>query len=215
MVIDTSLGPRINYYSRKAIEVAHAVKTIQGKLGKFSLRKVHEAILNGSIVTPETFTRAQILTADEILGTDVEYKQGIYTEKKQSQNSEKTDPTSNDIALEMDLIYDANLTMLISLGLPSNFTTILSVKDKSFESCQPAIDKMIAMHKIMGKKVVEVKVDGEGAITNTKMNDHLLRQSINMTKLGKNNHGIPHLDRKIRTIKDHIRIIRLLTQFAC
>ena len=47
------------------------------------------------------------------------------------------------------------------------------------------------------------------------MNDHLLRQSISVTKLGKNNHGIPHLDRKIRTIKDHIRIIRLLTQFAC
>lgn len=94
VVIDTSLGPHINYYSRKALEVAQAVKTIQGKLGKFSLRKVHEAILNGSVIVPETFTRAQILTADEILGTDVEYKQGIYTEKTQSQNSEKTDPTS-------------------------------------------------------------------------------------------------------------------------
>ena len=74
MVIDTNLGPRVNYYSRKAIEVAQAVKTIQGKLGKFSLRKVHEAILNGSVIVPDSFTRAQILTADEILGTDVEYK---------------------------------------------------------------------------------------------------------------------------------------------
>ena len=36
-----------------------------------------------------------------------------------------------------------------------------------------------------------------------------------MTKLSRNNHGIPHLDRKIRTIKDHVRIIRLLTSFAC
>ena len=215
MIIDTNMGPRVNYYSRKAIETAQAVKTIQGKLGKFSLRKIHEAILNGSIITPDTFTRVQIITADEILGTDIEYKQGIYTEKTQSENSEKTDPTSNDIALEMDLIYDENLTMLISLGIPSNFTMILSVKDKSFESCQPAVDKMIAMHRIMGRNVVEVKVDGEGAITNTKMTDHLLKQSINTTKLGKNNHGIPHLDRKIRTIKDHVRIIRLLTQFAC
>ena len=57
--------------------------------------------------------------------TDVEYKQGIYTERTQHQNSEKTDPTSNDIALEMDLIFDENLTMLISLGIPSNFTMIL------------------------------------------------------------------------------------------
>ena len=145
----------------------------------------------------------------------MEYKQGIYTEKTQNENSEKTDPTSNDIALEIDLIYDENLTMLISLGIPSNFTMILLVKDKSFESCQPAIDKMIAMHKIMGKNVVEIKVDGEGAITNAKMNDHLLHKSISVTKLGKNNHGIPQLDRKIRTIKDHVRIIRLLTQFAC
>ena len=206
VVIDTDLGPR---YSRKAIEVAQAVKTLQGKLGKFSLRKVHEAILNGSVIVPETLTRAQILTADEILGTDVEYKQGIYTEKTQNQNSEKTDPSSNDIALEMDLIFDENPTMLISLGLPSNFTMILSVKDKSFESCQPAVDKMIAMHKILGKTVVEIKVD------DAKMNDHLLRQSINVTKLSRNNHGIPHLDRKIRTIKDHIRIIRLMTSFAC
>ena len=164
------------------------------------------------MIIPDSFTRAQIITADEILGTDIEYKHGVYTEKKQSQNSEKTDPTSNDISLEMDLIYDENLTMLI---IPSNFTMILSVKDKSFESCQPAVDKMIAMHRIMGRNVVEVKVDGEGAITNTKMTDHLLQQSISTTKLGKNNHGIPHQDRKIRTIKDHVRIIRLVTQFAC
>ena len=115
----------------------------------------------------------------------------------------------------MDLIFDENLTMLISLGLPSNFTMILSVKDKSFESCQLAVDKMIAMHKILGRTVVEIKIDGEGAITNTKMNDHLLRQSINVTKLSRNNHGIPHLvDRKIRTI-DHIRIVRLMTSYAC
>ena len=63
---------------------------------------------------------------------------------------------------------------------------------------------------------IKIKEEGEmGAITNTKMTDHLLKQSISTTKLGKNNNGIPHLDRKIRTIKDHIRIIRLLTQFAC
>jgi len=98
-------------------------------LGKFSLRKIHEAVLKGSVTIPESFTRAQILTADEILGTDIEYKQGIYTEKIQNKNSEKTDPTSSDIALEMDLIFDENLTMLISLGIPSNYTMILSVKD--------------------------------------------------------------------------------------
>ena len=216
VVINTDLGPKINYYSKKAIEVTHAVKNIQAKLvGKFSLRKVHEAILNGSVIVTETLTKAQIITADEILGMDVEYKQGIYTEKTQNENSEKTDPTSTDIALEIDLIFDENLTMLISLGLPSNFTMILSVEDKSFESCRPAVDKMIAMHKILGRTVVEIKVDGEGAMTNTKMNDHLLRQSINVTKLSRNNRGIPHLDRKIRTIKDHIRIIRLMTSFAC
>ena len=45
---------------------------------------------------------------------------------------------------------------------------------------------MIAMHKILGKTVVEIKVDGEGAITNAKMNDHLLRQSINVTRLSRN-----------------------------
>ena len=136
MVIDTNLGPRVNYYSRKAIEVAQTVKNIQGKLVKFSHRKIHEAVLNGAVMIPESFTKAQILTADEILGTDIEYKQGIYTEKTQSKNSEKTDPTSSDIALEMDLIFDENWTMLISLGIPYNYTMILSVKDKSFESCQ-------------------------------------------------------------------------------
>ena len=33
VVIDTNQGPRVNYYSKRAIEVAQAVKTIQGKLG--------------------------------------------------------------------------------------------------------------------------------------------------------------------------------------
>jgi hypothetical protein len=84
MCIDTNMGTRVNYYSKRAIEIAQAVKVIQGKLGKFSLRKVHEAILNGSVIIPESFTRAQVITADEILGTDIEYKQGVYTEKKQN-----------------------------------------------------------------------------------------------------------------------------------
>ena len=78
-------GTRVNYYSKKAIEVAQTVKTLQAKLGKFSLRRVHEAILNGFVIVPDSFTRAQILTADEILGTDVDYKQGVFTEKTQSQ----------------------------------------------------------------------------------------------------------------------------------
>ena len=212
IVVDTGMEPKVNYYSKQAIQTANLVKA---KLGKFSLRNIHEAIMNGSVRIPETSTRAQILTADEILVMDVEYKQGLYTEKTQSQETEKTDPTSNNISLEMDLIFDENLTMLISLGIPSNYTMILLVKDKSFDACQPAIDKMVSMHEIIGKNVVEIKVDGEGGIVNTKMSDHLLKQAITVTKLGKNNHDPPHLDRKIRTIKDHIRIIRLLTQFAC
>ena len=83
VVIVTGLGTKINYYSKKAIEVARSVKNMQAKLGKFSLRKIHEAILNGTAIIPHTLARAQILTADEVLGTNVEYKQGIYTTQLQ------------------------------------------------------------------------------------------------------------------------------------
>ena len=39
VVIGTNLGPKINYYSKKAIEVAHVVKNIQAKLGNSASEK--------------------------------------------------------------------------------------------------------------------------------------------------------------------------------
>jgi hypothetical protein len=71
------------HYSKEALRKAEAVKETQAKCGKFSLRKLYEAFLRGAITNTEGYTKSQIMTADEILGSDVDYLKGVYTEKQQ------------------------------------------------------------------------------------------------------------------------------------
>jgi len=68
----------------------------------------------------------------------------------QNKNTEKTDPTSTDVTMEMDLIFNENLIMLISVYIPILYTMIVMLEDKKAETIIPAIEKMIAAHKREG-----------------------------------------------------------------
>ena len=85
-----------------------------------------------------------------MLGTDAAYHKGIHTERLQNKNTEKTDPTSTDVTMEMDLIFNENLIMLISVYIPILYTMIVMLEDKKAETIIPAIEKMIAAHKREG-----------------------------------------------------------------
>ena len=75
------------------------VKEIQARVEKYSLHKVYDTLLKGTITNTLELTRVQVLTADEVLGTDTAYHKGIHTERLQNKNTEKTDPTSTDIMM--------------------------------------------------------------------------------------------------------------------
>jgi hypothetical protein len=46
----------------------------------------------------------------------------------------------------MDLIFNENLIMLISVYIPILYTMIVMLEDKKAETIIPAIEKMIAAH---------------------------------------------------------------------
>ena len=75
------------------------MKEIQARVEKFSLHKVYDTLLKGTITNTLELTRVQVLTADEVLGTDAAYHKGIHTERIQNKNTEKTDPTSTDVMM--------------------------------------------------------------------------------------------------------------------
>jgi hypothetical protein len=50
------------HYSKEALRKAEAVKEVQAKCGKFSLRKLYDAFLTGAIVNTEGYTKTQIMT---------------------------------------------------------------------------------------------------------------------------------------------------------
>jgi hypothetical protein len=81
-------GNSQRFYSKEALRRAESVKETQAKCGKFSLRKLYEAFLSGAITNTEGYTKSQIMTADEILGSDVDYLKGVYTEKQQFKGTE-------------------------------------------------------------------------------------------------------------------------------
>ena len=76
-------GNSQRHYSKDALRKAESVKETQAKCGKFSLQKLYEAFLSGAITHTEGYTKTQIMTADAILGADIEYLKGFYTEKQQ------------------------------------------------------------------------------------------------------------------------------------
>ena len=68
----------------------------------------------------------------------------------------------------MDLIFNENLMMLISIYIPILHTMIVMLEDKKAETIIPAIEKMIAAHKREGRNVTLIRVDGEGGIVQQK-----------------------------------------------
>ena len=68
----------------------------------------------------------------------------------------------------MDLIFNENLIMLISVYIPILYTMIVMLEDKKAETIIPAIEKMIAAHKREGRNVTLIRVDGEGEIVQQK-----------------------------------------------
>jgi hypothetical protein len=74
---------------------------------------------------------------------------------------------------------------------------------------------MIALFEVMGKKVTLVRADGErGVVSPTTKESLLMINKVSVDNDGKKNHSIQVLDRKIRTLKDHVRAIRNLVPFA-
>ena len=144
------------YYSKSAIRIAEAVKDIKAKLGKFSLNKVADAINGGAIKNDDDFTRQQIITADTILGTDISYKKGVYTEKQQFKGSEEDDATSNSVTLEVDIIFEENLSILAGVALPTSWLVLIQIKDKTSEVLLHNIQKMIALFEVMGYSPLRV-----------------------------------------------------------
>ena len=207
-------GNSQRFYSKEALRRAESVKETQAKCGKFSLRKLYEAFLSGAITNTEGYTKSQIMTADEILGSDVDYLKGVYTEKQQFKGTEG-EPNPNEVVLQADLIFDENLTMLICIAIPTLWTVLLQLKDKTAEVILAAIEKVIAVFKFMGKKVTMIFVDGEAGVDSPKTKDRLfVKHDAIVDSSGKKRHTIQTLDRKIRTIKDHVRAIRSMVPFA-
>ena len=137
----------------------------------------------------------QVLTADEVLGTDTAYHKGIHTERLQNKNTEKTDPTSTDVMIEMDLIFDENLIMLISVCIPMLYTKIALLEDKKTDTIIPAIEKTTAAHKRVRRNVTLIRVDGEGGVVQQK-NKMMIKRGVQVDKMGKRNHAIQHWIKK-------------------
>ena len=68
----------------------------------------------------------------------------------------------------MDLIFNENLIMSISIYIPILHTMIVMLEDKKAETIIPAIEKLIAAHKREGRNVTLIRVDGEGGIVQQK-----------------------------------------------
>lgn len=117
--------------------------------------------------------------------------------------------------MEADIIFDDNLIMLACISIPYLYTTITYLKDKTADSIIKALDKVIAMFMAFGQKVKIIRVDCEQGVVQAKTKDELIKvHGITVDMAGKGNHAIPSLDRKIRTIKNHVRVMRLMTKFA-
>ena len=97
----------------------------------------------------------------------------------------------------MDLIFNENLIMLISVYIPILYTMIVMLEDKKAETIIPAIEKMIAAHKREGRNVTLVRVDGEGEIVQHKTQEFLMiRHGVEVDKMGERSHAIPTLNKK-------------------
>ena len=202
------------YVSKKSLASAISVKKLQRNLGMFSLRTLADAVLGGAVDTGgRPFTRREILEADLILGNDPHYLNGVYTKEKHALNVEnKISIISGELMLECDLIFDENLIFLIAVAIPTGWTCLRQMSDRSAPNVLVALKSIIAFFAFFNRAVKFIRCDGESSLV-------MLAEEVK-TKLNVQLESLPtgvHLgvcDRKSRTVKDHVRGARSATLFA-
>ena len=125
-VVETKSQP---YFTKEAIDKAMLVRELQAKLGMFSLRNIAEAQIGEALINKECWSRSQILTIGKILGTDIAYKMGVHTAKKQFRGTQD-EHDEDSLVIEAGIIVDENLIMLICVAIPTLWTTIIQIKDR-------------------------------------------------------------------------------------
>jgi len=70
--------------------------------------------------------------------------------------------------------------MLTCVAIPTLWTVLLQLKDKTAEVILSAIEKVIAAFKFMGKKVTMIFVDGEAGVDNQKQKKDYLSNTMQL-----------------------------------
>ena len=202
------------FVSKQAINTAMQAKNLQSRLGKFSLRTVAEAVLGGAVDTGgKLLTRQDIISADAVLGNDPAYLSGVFTKPKHAVNSEeKIDVLSGELLLECDLIFDEELIFFLGVAIPTGWACLKQLSNKSAPSILQAISDVITFFSFFNRTVKYIRCDGESSMSSL-TSEVKSKFNVQLEPLPTGVH-LTVLDRKARTIKDHVRGTRAASLFV-
>ena len=196
----------------KALENAKAAQDLQRRLGFISKGDLMKCVLNGSFLN-NPVTPKDISTAEAMLGKCEAEIKGKTTKRKPNFFKEITvDPVlSRHITLECDIAFGDKEPYLFSVSQSLDLTLIDYIHSNNIESksgvrdLRNALMSQISKYKAHGFHVNRIVCDHDSSLI--AMTTELNSLGIIVAPCAPGSHGIPHVDRRIRTIKERVRSI--------
>ena len=211
-----SVSSKAAEYTKKQLTGARDAYDFMQRMGYISYKAAAEIIQRGSM-KGISFTRSDLVNAQQIYGIPAAYQLGQGTQRNSKCREDDPIPLHQSVnqELQVDLFYFLGqaffLSISVLLGLimvtplgPGQDST--SSKDKHSEKSRAKAGKALLLHLAQyhakGFRVQSVTSDGEGAVKSSRQEVEELGIELNI--LGRGSHT-PHAESAIRHIKNKAR----------
>lgn len=184
------------------------IRETQRKLGYISSQTLIQMIKDGNLNLP--FSIKDIIMADKVIGPNIAIVKGK-TRVNQPINYQQIPAEKHEekeLVLQIDIIFIEDQPYFISLAQPLDLISVDSIESspKTFQTARKHILNHIDGLRSEGFVVKEILCDGEKSFS--ALRRELNSMGIKITTGGsKKNSIIPHLDKKISTLKSKVRCI--------
>ena len=193
-------------YTERDYQRALVARRLQNTIGhKSTADLVH--IVKENLLKNCPVTTADIMAAEDILGTNVQSLRGKQVRRGgQHVVIERQDVPRTimerykNVTLCIDIMFVNKIPFLVTISRGIKFGTVETLTDRKHPTIMSAIKHVVALYSKRGFRVSDAHTDNEFE----PMRADLMDAKVNLN-VASNNEHVPEIERHIRTVKDRVR----------
>ena len=201
-VLVTTIAENMRHYTKREVQQAQHARELMSRLGHASSQATI-ALLNAGVQNCHV-TPADVKNADAIFGMSIPSLKGKTMKRASAPATPTVAPRVTQVQqiLTLDILFIKRIPFLLGVLIPLGLTLCATLKDRATVSVAAALRQFIATVSSRNFDIVQLRIDGEGALG--PIVNELSHLGIVVDIAGPGQH-VPVVERRIQTVKQRVR----------